>query len=459
MATNNTPSARLLALEILTAWLEKPGPIDLIKERILNRFPSIDPRDSQLTMALVYGVLRWQGYLDWLLASHSSHPLAKMKAATLQALRIGLFQLLFMDRVPASAAINETIEALRQKKQPKWLLGFVNGVLRTLARQPLHLPALATEEENTDTEAPFAAQCSHPAWLVERWCQRYGEEATKELCRQNNTPAPLCIRTNTEWTTPAELLHTLQEAGLPALAGKLAPEAIWLPDYHGKITALPGFTTGLFQVQDEIAQVIGHLMQPFRAGRYLDGCAGLGGKASHLAQLLPAGSELLAVEPDPRRAALLQANLTRLGLAKEVTIFTGTLAALVSQEPEPFRAILLDAPCSGLGVIRRHPDIRWNRQAEDLRRFPALQLALLLEAADLLTPKGYIVYATCSMEPEENEEVVQAFLAARPDFAAVNCRRFLPPAAAALVTAEGFCRSLPNAEISDGFFAARLQKL
>lgn len=455
-----TPSARFLALEILAAWQEKPGSIELHKERVLNRQPAPDPRDSQLAVALVYGVLRWQGYLDWLLAGHCRHPLAKMKAATLQALRIGLFQLLFLDRVPPSAAINETIEALRQRKQPKWLLGFVNGCLRNLARasESLPRPWSVPGGEIAPAELPFAAACSHPAWLLDRWCQRYGPEATRELCRQNNTPAPLCLRANSEWTTPAELLATLHQAGIPAEAGKLAPEAVWLPEYHGKITALPGFHTGLFQVQDEIAQLIGHLLGPFKTGRYLDGCAGLGGKTSHLAQLLPPGGAITAVEPDARRASLLQANLARLGLGKQVTIFNGTLAALASQEPEPYGAILLDAPCSGLGVIRRHPDIRWNRQPEELRRFPELQLALLLEAANLLTPRGYLVYATCSMEPEENEEVVAAFLAARPDFIVINCRHFLPAAASELVTAEGFCRSYPGGGISDGFFAARLQR-
>lgn len=448
-------SARFLALEILASWQEKPSSIDLLMERVLNRQPTIDPRDSQLTMALVYGVLRWQGYLDWLLAAHASHPLAKMKPATLQALRIGLFQLLFLDRVPPSAAINETIEALRQKKQPKWLLGFVNGVLRALARQLENLPRPGSAGA---AELPFAARCSHPPWLLARWCQRYGEEATLELCRLNNTPAPLCLRANREWTTPAELLATLRQAGLPAEAGRLAPEAIRIPEYHGRISALPGFQTGLFQVQDEIAQLIGHLLGPFKSGRYLDGCAGLGGKTSHLAQLLPAGSELLAVEPEPRRATLLQANLARLGLGKKVTVFKGTLAALASQEPEPFHAILIDAPCSGLGVVRRHPDIRWNRQPEDLRRFPTLQLALLAEAAQLLTPRGYLVYATCSMEPEENEEVINAFLASHADFIPIDCRHFLPAAAAELVGADGFCRSRPQGDISDGFFAARLQR-
>lgn len=439
-------NSRAIAMHILLAWQRNREPLDLVLERHLAAQPPGEQRDAALVMTMVYGVLRWQGYLDGIIAALASHPLAKMKPLTLAALRVGLYQLLFLDRVPASAAINETVQALTMARQPKWLTGFVNGLLRNAARRRDSLPP----PDGT------AAMASHPAWLVARWRQLFGRERTERICSANNVQPPLVLRVNRGRLAMADFLTLLGERGIAVLPGLFAPDAVRLPDFRGSVADLPGYGEGLFQVQDEAAQLVPLLLAPFGPGRYLDGCAGLGGKALHLAHLLPSGAELTAVEPSARRCGLLRENLQRHAVVN-APLFAGTLEEFAVQEPGRFRGILLDAPCSGLGVIRRQPDIRWSRSMEELRRQQLRQSALLFAAADLLEEGGILLYATCSLDPMENDEVVAAFLRNRPDFALTSVREYLPESARVLCDAEGFFRTSPEQGV-DGFFAARLQK-
>jgi 16S rRNA (cytosine967-C5)-methyltransferase len=450
--------ARYIAIDILCSWEENRLPVDQIMEEHLAKTDLEDPRDRQLIMSLIYGVLRWQGYLDWVTEKFSKYPLTKIKSRILQALRIGIYQLLFLDRIPASAAINETVQALKDMKQPKWLTGFVNGVLRNVNRAQQGLPVPLSQANNTSL--PDRAKLSHPDWLVERWKERYGYSETVKICQANNTQAPVCLRINTMLTTSSDLIEKFRAHDLDAASGQCSPLAVKLNDYHGPVTAIPGFQDGLFQVQDEAAQLITLLLGPLSPDKYyLDGCAGLGGKASHLAQMLPAKSTLIAVEPNSGRVLKLKENLERLRLDKTVTIVESTLDSLLPDNREKFTGILIDAPCSGLGVIRRHPDIRWNRHPDDLLRYQEKQLALLNAAARLLAPEGILVYATCSTEPEENEEAVKNFLITNPQFVLTDCRNMLPGGCTLLVDKQGFFRTLPGQEDLDGFFAARLKKM
>ena len=450
--------ARYIAIEILRQWEESKLPLDMVMEQHFANTVLGDPRDRQLIMSLVYGVIRWRGYLDWVVEKFSKHPLAKLMNRTLQALRVGIFQILFLDRVPPSAAINETVQALKDMKQPQWLAGFVNGVLRSVARERLNIshPLYA---KNIDS-LPEAALLSHPEWLISRWKKRYGKEGAVTICKRNNTIAPICLRVNTTLTTPSAQLEKLRNNGLHAGPGQFSPLAIKLDYFHGPVTTVPGFAEGLFQVQDEAAQLVSMLLGPLQPGdSYLDGCGGLGGKTSHLAQMVPAGSSLVAVEPNIGRIRKLQENLERLRLDMTVTIVEGTLDSLLPASKEKFAGVLIDAPCSGLGVIRRHPDIRWNRDPGDLRRYHEKQVRLLEDAAQLLAFQGVLVYATCSTEPEENDEVVKKFLATHPQFILSDCRDVLPESGACLVDSLGFYRTLPGRDDLDGFFAARLIKM
>ena len=440
---------RYLAIQILRKRQETREPVDSIMDQVLQDSELPDSRDNQLVMAIVYGVLRWQRFLDAILADFSSHPLKKMKPMTLQALRVGLFQLCFMDRIPPSAAVNETVKALRSAKQPKWLTGFVNGMLRSITRKLEALP-----DPWQDEKLPVPVRFSHPDWLYTRWRNRYGEEQATRLCRTNNRQPPLTLRIHPEACGRETYLAELETVGIEGLLGKHSPQAVILPSYKGQISDLPGYENGLFIVQDEGAQLIPYLLSPFLSGKYLDACAGLGGKTLQLANMLPNTCSLIAVEPNDSRFYLLQKNITRMHSGLQITPFKGDLQAFRKHTIDLFMGILIDAPCSGLGVIRRHPDIRWNRSPEDLTTYQALQTNLLHEASLLLVPGGTLVYATCSTEPEENEQVVDLFLKDHSDYSLDSPSSF-PQAAKELIDSHGFFRTLPS-EWHDGFFAARL---
>ncbi len=431
-------TSRGQALACLVAWVNSGKTMQGFMERWIHR-SGLSREDRQLAQNLVLGVLRWQGWLDAMISRFARIPLKKMQPLTLMALRLGLFQLCFLDRIPPAVAVHETVAELKRQGQPQWLLGFVNATLRNLAR---HRDKLLTEVHEI--------AWTHPAWLLERWQAQFGPEKTAAICHINQVEPLLCLHSLQRET----MQHSLRAAGQEAIFG-LAPHSLLLAQWQGSITALPGFTQGLFHVQDQAAQLACQLLTPFQSGRYLDACAGQGGKTCTLAALLPAEAALYAVEPDAERCRRLQENLCRQQLTGQVQVFIGSLEQFAASQPEPFTGIFLDVPCSGTGVIRRKPDIRWNRQPEDLAAFQHQQLALLDTAAALLAPGGILVYATCSLEPEENHEVIQKFLATHPDFQASSCRDFLPSAAAICVDAQGFFAPLPSQDM-DGFFAARL---
>ena len=444
-------SSRAAVIHILCQWQKSRSAIDPFIERHTQEMT--EPRDRQLVKAIVFGVLRNLNYLDFILGKFSRHPLAKMKDSAREALRSCLYQILFMDRVPESAAINETIKALKSQRQPKWLTGFVNGVLRNICRNKDKIPAL-------NDALPFAVQCNHPEWLLKRWQARFGKQETANICRANNQPASICLRINQNKTSRPEFLELLAQHNYNARPGQ-APEAVWLQG-GGAINILPGYKEGLFSVQDETAQLITTLLAPFTEGNYLDACAGLGGKTMAMAQMVPAGSTIWAVEPQKARQNLLSENLARLDLQccdqdrlRGINCFAGTLKEFTETTKIDFQAILVDAPCSGLGVVGRHPDIRWNRQPDDLPRFQKIQLALLQEASQIIAPGGIIVYTTCSMEATENEEVINMFLENQPRFT-ISTAQVMPEQASNYLDEQGFLHTRPSEKIQDGFFAVRL---
>ncbi len=441
-------TARLVALEALCDFQKSVEPMTgiLFRMSAKNR---LDPRDDQLVRALVFGILRSRQYLDCIIDRFSSHPVTKMKPRTQEALRIGVYQLLFMDRIPPSAAVNETVQAFKAGHQPKWLVRFVNGVLRSIARERDSLPA---PEHMLVNGAPVL---NHPDWLVKRWVKSYGRQRTEDICRINNELPPLTLRVNTGLIQRHQFAAMLADSGRIEY-GKFTDTALLLPDFRGEVAGLPGYEEGLFVVQDEAAQLAGCLLTMQKGGCYLDGCAGVGGKTTHLAALLPTDARLTAVEPEKRRYRLLGENLHRLRMTGVETV-NMDLAGFAGTAGEKYDGILLDVPCSGTGVIRRRPDIRWNRKAGDLPGYQREQLQLLRTASSLVRKDGIIVYATCSLEAEENSEVIDAFLTEHTEFFIEDAREFLPSAAAQLVTAEGYFQPTPEQGI-DGFFAARLRR-
>ena len=411
----------------------------------------LESNDRQLATNIIYGVLRSQDSLDFMLQQLCRQPLTKLKPFIHQTLRTGLFQILYLNRIPESAAVNESVKAVQAARLPKKLQGFVNGVLRNSIRKRTELLELLN---NADRQI-----FNHPLWLYKRWEKHFGENEAIRICEQNSKQANFSLQVNSCATDRESLLETLGNAGICAHKGKYCDDTLILENFHGSINRLPGFREGFFQIQDQGAQLLPRFINPVvENGEYLDACAGVGGKTSILIQLAePAGARVSAVEPKKTRRKKFVENIGRLHPNLTIPLFAGSLQNFAVSSNKRFHGILLDAPCSGTGVTRRHPDIRWNRQIEDIDRYQKIQLELLQTASALLLPKGVLVYATCSLEEEENEQVIDEFLSSNPDFVQKSCEPFLPATTHPLVT-NGLFSPHPGSEI-DGFFSARLIKI
>lgn len=452
------PGARSVALHVLIQ-VEREGVFaDEALDRALTR-TRLDARDRALVFELVYGVLRHRATLDWRLNHVADRPVERLPAFVRNALRLGAYQALHLQKIPASAAVNESVtlvKAAAAKSGRDWS-GFVNAVLRALlSESEPNLPDPAT-----DPVAALAIRFSCPRWLIERWVRRLGPEQAEVLCRTTLEVPPLTLRANTLRTTREELARELTSTGYQVRPTAISPVGLIL-EKCGAVTALPQFATGAFYAEDEAAQLIPPLLDPQPGERVLDACAAPGGKTTQLAALMRNRGEIVAVDRSPARVRLVEENCRRLGVA----IVTPVAADLARDVPSilrerPFDRILVDAPCSGLGVLRRHPEGKWQKGAETLERHQATQLALLKQVRRLLRPGGAFVYSTCSTEPEENEQVIAQFCHEHPEFRRESVAPWLPPPGHVLLTAQGDLSTMfaphPTAPM-DAFFAARLRK-
>jgi 16S rRNA (cytosine967-C5)-methyltransferase len=461
---HGSSTARQLAVSVLLAWEVHPPagriPLNQLAEDLLSRTGPWSLPDRSLVRELVWGVVRWLIFLDRHIDLRLRSKKKRLAREVRAYLRVGAYQILFLDRVPPSAAVNEAVSGVRSSRS-SWAAGLVNAVLRRLAerREALGLVgARALDQASAmGREERLSVETAHSLWMVRRWVSRLGYSGAETLCRWNNVHAPLALRANTLRVTRGGLIEALAAAGITASAGRYSPEAVTVRDFRGPPVSLPGFRDGWFQVQDEAAQLVSHCVEPRAGERVLDACAGLGGKTSHMAQLMGDQGRIEATDTSGTRLRLLSANSGRMGM-KSISIipyrdFSGRLPGLRGA----YDRILVDAPCSGLGVIRRHPDIKWNREPASIERLSAEQKSLLAMLASLLRAGGTMVYATCTQEPEETREVVEGFLAGHPGWAMVNAREVLPASAGSLVDEDGFFATAPETDGPDGFFAAILR--
>jgi 16S rRNA (cytosine967-C5)-methyltransferase len=446
-----TRTSRFAAIETLSRLQRTHYPVKPLFDTVAEECNLIGSERS-LARNLVWGVLRRREYLNLLLGRLCNRPIDKLDNFVYSALSVGLYQLFCLDRIPESAAVNETVNALKTAGLKKHLHGFVNGVLRASLRQKDTLPCPDT------LSASGRPLLNHPSWLTQRWEKRFGRVEMERICAVNNCEPQLVLRVNSSRISPQQFIAYLKDSGITASHGTFAPDSLILPDYQGTITSLPGYDQGYFQVQDEAAQLASLLLSPFTPNsRYLDACAGLGGKTSHIMQLTAGlDSDVVAVEPEPQRQRLLQENIDRLFPGGKLTICKTTLQDYCRTSRLQFTGVLVDAPCSGTGVTGRHPDIRWNRNEDELQRYQVDQLDILHHASELVAPLGILVYATCSLEIEENQEVIEKFLTTHTDFSITDCGSYLPKDAASCLDGIFFCPH-PTESI-DGFFAARLQR-
>ena len=405
--------------------------------------------DRGLLTELFYGVLRHRSALDWRLAACSQRALGRLAPPTLALLRLGAYQLLFLTRVPPSAAVNETVALTKQLSAPTDV-GFVNAVLRTLDRRRHELVVPDLLERPLDH---LTAEYSHPVWLVRRWLKRFGLQRTLQLCRANNAIPPMTLRVNRLVTTRERLLEVLTKEGIEAAPCAVSPHGVVIRG--ASPTATRAFTQGWYYVQDEAAQLVGLAVAPRPGERVLDACAAPGGKSIHLAELMGDTGEVVAADIRPDRLSLVAENCRRMGIKCVQTAQADLSKAADAERLGRFDRILVDAPCSALGILRRHPEAKWHKTEGLIARFSATQHAILDRVASLLKPGGVLVYSTCSTEREENEDVVSEFLRTHRGWVADGLRAVLPPAAAPLVTPQGYLSTAGNPFDMDHFFAAR----
>ncbi|MEZ4334036.1 MAG: 16S rRNA (cytosine(967)-C(5))-methyltransferase RsmB [Myxococcota bacterium] len=408
--------------------------------------------DRALATELVYGTLRWRGRLDYLIAQALERDVSKLEPFVVSTLRVGAYQLCFSDRIPANAAVDEAVRCVRALGLER-ATGLVNAVLRRIAREGAEIAFPALE---ADPLGHLVHACSLPEWLAQRWLDAYGPEQAARLANAMNEPAPVTVRVNRTKTSRDAMLAELRARFPEAHACRFAPDGLVL-GRRGDVGQDPAFLAGRISPQDEASQLVVEWLDPRPGERILDLCAAPGTKTAAIAERLGGSGQVVAVDRHERRLGLVGRGLRRLelgGVATAARDATQSLEALAAHGG-PFDRILVDAPCSGLGALRRNPDARWRVRSEDLAELAKTQRALLESAASVLRPGGCLVYSTCTVTPEENEQVIRGFLATRASWR-VASRDEAPQTLRALLDADGFLRLLPHRHDTDGFFAARL---
>jgi 16S rRNA (cytosine967-C5)-methyltransferase len=415
-----------------------------------------DERDRALATDLVTGTLRWQRQLDYLIEHFAKRPISKLDFEVLQILRLGAYQLLHLDRVPAAAAVNDAVAMTRRARKTS-AAGLVNAVLRGLSRNTHRLP-LPLRPPDGDPLPYLEVSLSHPGWLADRWLTRYGFDATETWEQFNNAPAPLTIRVNRLKTDADELTRALSEHGVSVEPARFAPDGLIVISGNPLRTPLAG--TGQFFLQDEASQLVALLAAAEPGMKVLDACASPGGKTTAMAAMSGDRAEIIATDVRAARVQLLRETVAASG-AQNIRVLQADLEAGLPFAPE-FDVVFVDAPCSGLGTVRRDPDIRWRRTAADLAPLAGAQFTMIGNAAAAVRPGGRLVYSTCSSEPEENEDVVARFLESNQHFVPIDLRMEKLAAFDALepvLDEGGVLRTSPHKHGLEAFYGAVLRRV
>ncbi len=461
-----TQDPRHLALTALRT-IYRGAFADVALEKVLSQ-ADIIPRDRRLVTELVYGISRRQRTLDALVQQLTTKRGQRQPLDLRILLHLGLYQLRYLDHVPASAAVNTTVNVAKRVGLGG-LAGLVNGILRQYIRlaEPLdvqHSQDGKDSEPQLNSRDPLVLPAdpvnrlgvlhSYPDWIVELWLKQLGQDQTEQLCAWMNHPPHLDLRVNSLRTDVATVAAAMQSAGIAVSPIPHLPWSLRLDSPAGAVQQWPGYAEGWWMVQDASAQLVSYLVDPQPGDRVVDACAAPGGKTMHLAELMGDRGTVEACDLTSSRLHKLHQNAKRLGLSS-IQACLGD-SRMMPQFVGQCDRVLLDAPCSGLGTLHRHADARWRQTPASVQELAQLQRQLLESAITWVKPQGILVYSTCTLHPAENEELIQAFLEQHPDW------RIEPPVplspAAAFATAPGWIKVWPQLHDMDGFFMVRLRR-
>ncbi len=442
--------AREMAVQVLKEIEEKNAYANLAINKVLNRssFPGVQ---RALLTELVYGTIQRLNTLDWVLSLFLSQPLGKFTPWIRSILRLGAYQILYLDRVPDSAAVDESVK-LAKKFGHKGVAGLTNAVLRKVSSEKEQLPWPCKENE----EEYLSLHYSYPPWIIRRWLSLLGFEDTEALCIAGNAVPPLTVRTNTLRISRQELKQKLLEEGVKARECHYTTEGLHL-SLDGKLSGLKSFQEGLFQVQGESSMLVSTLLNPQPGEFILDLCSAPGGKTVHMAMLMQNQGKIMASDLYAQRLRLVNEAAERQGVS---IIHTKRLDGrnIPSALKGSFDRALLDVPCSGLGVIRRKGDLKWKRVPEDITSLKLLQAELLKEAYSAIKPGGVLVYSACTLEPEETDQVIADFISEEKSSSPALLSPLLPQELQNAETGEGIVKLWPHKHDLDGFFIAKIRK-
>ncbi|GAK39802.1 ribosomal RNA small subunit methyltransferase B [Paenibacillus sp. TCA20] len=445
-------SSREAALQVLAAVEQEGAYSNLLLNQVLKQ-ANLTPADTGLATELVYGTIARQKTLDYYLESYVAKGLAKLQPWVRSLLRLSLYQILYLDRVPDHAAVSEAVN-IAKRKGHQGISGMVNGVLRNILRNRDKL----TIPEDLPAAERIALMHSHPEWLVQRWIEQYGEQEAEAMCRANNEAPPVSVRVNTTMISRNKLIQEMQEEGLVVEPSLLSDDGIIVKS-GGNMALTDWYKEGMLSVQDESSMLVAGAVDPKPGMTVLDCCAAPGGKTSHMGEKMEDQGRIIANDIHPHKVELIHRQAERLGLASIETVCHDALDLASNYKEASFDRILLDAPCSGFGVIRRKPDLRWTKSPEDVEAISALQYELLSRVSKLLKPGGTLVYSTCTTEHAENGGVVERFLKENDQFAPAGHLSLREELRHSAILDEYGIQILPHQFHSDGFYIARLTRV
>ncbi|NPU85348.1 MAG: 16S rRNA (cytosine(967)-C(5))-methyltransferase RsmB [Syntrophaceae bacterium] len=443
-------SPRRAAVEILNRVDTTGAFAEPLLDEVLSGRLFTEPADRALLTQIVYGTLRMRGYLDWVIRSLCEKRSPAVSTTARNILRTALYQIHFTDRIPDYAAVNEAV-GIAKKLDPR-TVPFVNGLLRNAVRRKDEVPLPSGTK---DPARRVSIVHSHPLWLVKQWIRSYGLEETVDLCRAGNEIPPLAARVNALKASRREVREELAAEGIEAADAPWSLDGIILSHTGRSARELSCWKAGRITIQDEASQLVARLLYARPGDRILDLCAGTGGKATHLAERTGDGASIVAMDSSPAKLRELEKNAARLGIRSIRTQPVDATAELGEHFHNSFQSVLVDAPCSGLGTLRRNPEIKWRIGVSDVPPLSVLQSRLMDRGARCVSPGGTLVYSTCTLLKQENEDVVADFLRRHGDFQQVREIHEIPKE---LLDMNGFFRTLPHRHGTDGFFAAVLRK-